>query len=65
MKKILLTIAMTLSIFVCHSQITQVNDMKEVFDAFKEANIRLRQQQFNLQMAKEELNFQAGIDVIK
>jgi hypothetical protein len=37
-KKILLTFFMTLSIFACHAQITQVNDMKEVFDAFKEAD---------------------------
>lgn len=37
----------------------------DFFDAFKEANIRLRQQQFNLQLAKEELNFQAGTDIIK
>jgi len=38
MKKILLTFVMTLSIFACHAQMTQVNDMKEVFDAFKEAD---------------------------
>ena len=38
MKKILLTIVMTLSIFMCHAQITQVNEMKEVFDAFKKAD---------------------------
>jgi cobalt-zinc-cadmium efflux system outer membrane protein len=37
----------------------------DFFDAYKEANIRLRQQQFNLQLAKEELNFQAGTDIIK
>jgi cobalt-zinc-cadmium efflux system outer membrane protein len=37
----------------------------DFFDAFKEANVRLRQQQFNLQLAKEELNFQVGIDIIK
>lgn len=38
MKKILLTIVMTLNIFMCHAQITQVNEMKEVFDAFKKAD---------------------------
>lgn len=38
MKKILLTIVMILSIFMCHAQITQVNDMKEIFNAFKEAD---------------------------
>lgn len=37
----------------------------DFFDAYKEANIRLRQQQFNLQLAKQELNFQAGTDIIK
>lgn len=37
----------------------------DFFDAYKEANIRLRQQQLNLQLAKEELNFQAGTDIIK
>jgi len=37
----------------------------DFFDAFEEANIRLHQQQFNLQLAKEELNFQAGTDIIK
>lgn len=38
MKKILVTIVMTFSIFACHAQILQVNDMKEVFDAFKDAD---------------------------
>lgn len=37
----------------------------DFFDAYKEATIRLRQQQFNMQLAKEELNFQAGTDIIK
>lgn len=37
----------------------------DFFDTYKEANIRLRQQQFNLQLAKEEVNFQAGTDIIK
>jgi len=37
----------------------------DFFDAYKEANVRLRQQQFNLQLAKEEVNFQAGLDIIK
>ena len=37
----------------------------DFFDAFKDANIRLRQQQLNLQMAKEELNYQVGTTVIK
>jgi hypothetical protein len=38
MKRILLTFFMTLSIFSCHAQITQVNDMKEVFNAFSDAD---------------------------
>jgi outer membrane protein, heavy metal efflux system len=37
----------------------------DFFDAYKETNSRLLQQQFNLQRAKEELNFQTGTDVIK
>ncbi|WP_018612375.1 TolC family protein [Segetibacter koreensis] len=37
----------------------------DFFDTYKEANIRLRQQQLNLQLAKEELNFQAGTDILK
>lgn len=37
----------------------------DFFDAFKEANVRLRQQQLNLQLAKEEVNFQVGADIIK
>jgi hypothetical protein len=37
MNTILLTFLMAFSIFACHAQITQVNDMKEVFDAFKDA----------------------------
>ena len=37
----------------------------DFFETYKEASIRLRQQQFNLQVAKEELNFQAGTDIIK
>lgn len=38
MKKISLAIVMTLNILMCHAQITQVNEMKEVFDAFKKAD---------------------------
>ena len=38
MKKILLTIIMAFNIFVCHAQITQVNEMKEVFDALKKGD---------------------------
>lgn len=37
----------------------------DFFETFKEANVRLRQQQLNLQLAKEELNFQAGTDILK
>lgn len=37
----------------------------DFFETYKEANIRLRQQQLNLQLAKEELNFQAGTDILK
>jgi len=37
----------------------------DFFETFKDANIRLRQQQLNLQLAKEELNFQAGTDILK
>lgn len=38
MKKILLTLLMTFSIFACHAQIIQVNDMQEVFDALSNAD---------------------------
>lgn len=38
MKKILFTIFNALSIFTCHAEIIQVSDVKEVFDAFKEAD---------------------------
>lgn len=38
MKKILLTLLMTFSIFACHAQITRVNDMQEVFDALSNAD---------------------------
>ena len=37
----------------------------DFFEAYKEANVRLRQQQADLQLAKEELNFQTGTDIIK
>ncbi len=37
----------------------------DFFDAFKEANVRLQNQQLNLNLAKEELNFEAGTDIIK
>lgn len=38
MKKILLTIIITLNVFACHAQITRVTDMKEIFEAFNEAD---------------------------
>lgn len=38
MNRIYVTIIMTLSIFSCHAQITQVNDMKEIFDYFNTAD---------------------------
>lgn len=37
----------------------------DFFDTYKEANVKLRQQQLNLHLAKEELNFQAGTDILK
>ncbi len=37
----------------------------DFFDAYKDANIRLRQQQLNLLLAKEELNYQTGTEVVK
>ncbi len=37
----------------------------DFFDAYKDANNRLRQQQLNLNLAKEEINYQAGADVLK
>lgn len=37
----------------------------DFFDAFKDANVRFRQQQLNLLLAREELNYQTGIEVIK
>lgn len=37
----------------------------DFFGTYKEANLRLRQQQLNLNLAKEELNFQAGTDILK
>jgi len=37
----------------------------DFFDAYKEAELRLQQQHLNLQLAKEELNYQAGADLIK
>ena len=37
----------------------------DFFDAYKDAQLRLQQQQLNLQLAKEELNYQAGTDLIK
>lgn len=38
MKKVLLTLLMTFSIFTCRAQITQVNDMQEVFNALSNAD---------------------------
>ena len=38
MKKFYLTILMTLVAFACHAEIKQVNDMKEVFEYFNEAD---------------------------
>lgn len=40
MKKFLLTLFMTFNIFACHAKITQVNDMKEIFDAFTDADAK-------------------------
>jgi len=40
MKKIFLTFFITFSIFACHAQITQVNDMEEVFSAFSNADAK-------------------------
>jgi cobalt-zinc-cadmium efflux system outer membrane protein len=37
----------------------------DFFETYKDANVKLRQQQLNLQLAKEELNFQAGTDILK
>lgn len=38
MKKFYLTILMTLVVFSCHAEIKQVNDMKQVFEYFTDAN---------------------------
>lgn len=37
----------------------------DFFEAYKDANSKLLQQQLNLQLAKEELNFETGTDFIK
>ena len=34
-------------------------------DAYREAQLKLLQQQLNLRLAKEELNYQVGKDVIR
>ena len=38
MIKFYLTILMTLIVVACHAEITQVNDMKEVFEYFADAD---------------------------
>lgn len=38
MKKFYLTILITLIVFACNAEITEVNDMKEVFEYFNDAN---------------------------
>jgi cobalt-zinc-cadmium efflux system outer membrane protein len=45
----------------------QINllEFLDFFDAYKDAQLRLVQQQLNLHLAKEEVNFHAGIDIIK
>lgn len=37
----------------------------DFFDTYKDMQLRLLQQQLNLQLAKEELNYYAGTDIIK
>ncbi len=39
-------------------------DFLDFFDTYKDAQLRLQQQQLNLQLSKEELNYQAGINII-
>src|SRR5690554_2745246 len=38
MKKLYITMMMTLTFFMCHAEITQVNNMKEVFSYFNNAD---------------------------
>lgn len=44
----------------------QINllEFLDFFDAYKEAQLKLLQQQLNIQLAKEEVNFEAGIDIL-
>lgn len=39
-------------------------DFLDFFDTYKDSQLRLLQQQLNLQLSKEELNYQAGINII-
>jgi cobalt-zinc-cadmium efflux system outer membrane protein len=39
-------------------------DFLDFFDTYKDSQLRLLQQQLNLQLSKEDLNYQAGINVI-
>lgn len=43
----------------------QVNllEFLDFFDAYKDTQLKLLQQQLNIQLSKEEVNYQAGIDV--
>ncbi|PWU03787.1 MAG: TolC family protein, partial [Bacteroidetes bacterium] len=40
-------------------------DFIDFFEAYKESRTKLLQQQLNLHLAKEELNFETGVDSIK
>ncbi|TKK66710.1 TolC family protein [Ilyomonas limi] len=40
-------------------------ELLDFIDSYQQAQMRLLQQQFNLQLAKEELNYEVGTDVIK
>ena len=40
-------------------------DFLDFFDTYKDSQLRLLQQQLNLQLSKEEVNYQAGINIIQ
>lgn len=40
-------------------------ELLDFIDSYQQAQIRLLQQQLNLQLSKEELNYEVGSDVIK
>lgn len=40
-------------------------DFLDFFDTYKDAQLRLLQQQLNLQLSKEEVNYQTGINIIQ